>query len=508
MLPTAIRSLRLPLLVCAGLLTAEALALSLARQHVAAGWLVDFFFLILTRALLTAACAWRARNTIFLRRHWILLGSDFLLCAVALSIQSWIYYRSVILHGSVSLAADYADLILSFSGVPVIILLIIPSTGKSSSRAFFWIDTVLAILWGYIIYLKLFGVIPFTQAELHPEPAKIQILLAVATGVVMIVAAFLRFISATTIDERNFFRFLMIFLVINDFLLELHDIVAGELLTATYYELLGTIPILISLLLVLALPGETPEASIPKPPGKIAEVVNIAAPSLLTLMVMGAGVDAMRRFFGFGLGVAAIGFILYLVRSVIIQLNLERSERSLKQARDKLEAISLTDALTGVANRRCFDGRLVAEWNRAVRTQSTLSLLMMDIDYFKNLNDTQGHQAGDDCIAMVARAISDCLPRSGDLLARYGGEEFCVMLPATDAEGAKMVATKMREAVYSLGIPNPTLIGSQASISVGIATCTFPTEHTSHQLIQTADKALYRAKQNGRNRVEVALSPV
>lgn len=328
-----------------------------------------------------------------------------------------------------------------------------------------------------------------------------------ATAVVVIVATFLRFISATTLDERNFFRFLTISLVVNGVLLELHDIVAGELLTATYYELLGTVPILISLLLVQALPRETPHASVPKPPGKIAEVLNIGCPSLLTLMLMSAGVDAMRRFFNFGLGVVATGFTLYLIRSVIIQRNLERSERSLKEARDKLEAISITDALTGVANRRRFDEMFAAEWNRALRTRNTLSLLMMDIDYFKILNDTQGHQAGDECIAMVARAISSCLPRSGDLLARYGGEEFCVILPATDSDGAQIIATKVREAVYGLGIPNQTPIGSRASISVGIATCIFPTGSTAHALLETADKALYRAKQNGRNRVEGALSP-
>jgi diguanylate cyclase (GGDEF)-like protein len=500
--------MRFSFLVCCGLIAAEALALSLAHRSVAAGWMVDFFFLILTRAMLTAACAWRATKAVSLRTHWILLGSEMLLQVIALSIQSWIYYRSVILHGSVSLAADYADLILSLSGVPLIILLTIPSSGKSSSREFFWIYTVQAILWGYIEYLKLFGVIPFTQAELHPEPAKIQILLSLTTGAVTIVVAFLRFISATTVDERSFFRFFTIYLVVINVLIELHDIVAGEFTTASYYELLGTIPILVALLLVLALPGETLEAAIPRPPGRIAEVLNIAAPSLLTLMLMGAGVDAMRRFFNFGSGVVAVAFTLYLVRSVIIQRNLERSERSLKEARDKLEAISLTDALTGVANRRCFDDVLVAEWNRAVRTRDTLSLLMLDIDHFKNLNDTQGHQAGDECIVMVARAISDCLPRSGDMPARYGGEEFCVILPSTDSEGARIVATRMREAVHGLAIPNETPAGLHVSISVGIATCYFPSDLTAHQLLEAADKALYRAKKNGRNRVEAVLSSV
>lgn len=501
------RSLRVPLRACIGLLAAQALALLLTRHNVVAGWLLDFFFLILTRALLTAAYAWRATKAVSLRTHWILLGSGMFLVVIALSMESMVYYHSAVLHGAVNTAANYSDLIYSLGGVATIILLTLPSSGKPYPRAFFWIDTVQAILWGYIVYLKLFGVIPFTSAEIHPASAQTQVIFNVATVAVGTIVGFLRFISATTVDERNFFRFFTIMLVVTQVMLNLHDVVAGDAKTASFYEFLGTIPILIVLLLILALPKETSESAIPEPSGRIAEILNIGCPSLLTLMVMGAGLDAMRRFFNFGLGVIAVAFTLYLVRSVIIQRNLEHSERSLKSARDKLEAISLTDALTGVANRRCFDDALAAEWNRAVRTRNPLSLLMMDIDYFKNLNDTQGHQAGDDCITMIARAIFDCLPRSGDLLARYGGEEFCVILPATDSEGAQIVATKMREVVHSLGIPNQTLIGSQTSISVGIATCTFPTGSTAHALLEAADKALYRAKQNGRNRVEVALSP-
>jgi diguanylate cyclase (GGDEF)-like protein len=501
--------LRFTLLACLSLVAANALALLLTRHSVTAGWLADFFFLILTRALLSAAYLWRATKAVSLRKHWILIGSGMLLAAIALSIDAWIFFSAAILHHFMNTAAsDYANLILSLGGVPVIILLTLPSTGKSYSMAFFWIDTVIAILWGYIVYLKLFGVIPFTHAAIHPASNQTQIILNVATGVVVLVVAFLRFISATTVDERNFLRFFTISLLISDVMLDLHDIVAGGFATATYYDLLGTIPMLISLLLVLMLPDETSETSVPMPPGKIAEVLNIACPSLLTIMLIGAGVDAMRHFFNFGIGVMAIGFTLYLVRSVIIQRNLEQSERSLKEARDKLEAISLTDALTGVANRRCFDNTLVTEWNRAVRTQSALSLLIMDIDHFKHLNDTQGHQAGDDCIIMVAKAIRDCLPRSGDLLARYGGEEFCVILPTTDSKGVQTVAHKMREAVHSLAIPNETSAGPYVSISVGIATCYFPTNLTAHQLFAAVDKALYRAKENGRNRVEVALSSV
>jgi diguanylate cyclase (GGDEF)-like protein len=505
---TTARNVRVSLIVGFSLIVAEVLALTLTRHAAAAGWLVDFFFLILTRALLTVAYAWRATKAVSLRRHWILIATGLLLAVIGLSMGAWIFYTSIVLHGSINTVADYSNLVISLGGVPVVILLTLPSSGKPYPKMFFWMDTIQAILWGYIVYLKLFGVIPFTHAELHPASGQTQIIFNVITGAVMIIVGFLRFISATTLDERNFFRFFTVTLFITDVLITLHDIAAGDAQIAGYYELLGTIPVLISLAILLALPKETPEAAIPKPPGRIAEVLNIGCPSLLTLMLMGAGVDAMRHYFQFGLEMVAVAFTLYLVRSVIIQRNLEHSEQSLKAARDRLETLSLTDPLTGVANRRRFEETLAAEWSRAARMQNALSLLITDIDYFKNLNDTQGHQAGDDCIAMVARAFHGCLSRTNDLLARYGGEEFCIILPATDSEGAQLVAVKMREAVYNLMIPNQTSLGSHVSISVGIATCVSPADCTAHELLEIADKALYRAKQNGRNRVEAALFPV
>jgi diguanylate cyclase (GGDEF)-like protein len=175
-------------------------------------------------------------------------------------------------------------------------------------------------------------------------------------------------------------------------------------------------------------------------------------------------------------------------------------EQRLQEANELLQYLSTIDGLTGVSNRRTFDERLELEWNRGLRTSALLSLIMLDIDYFKAYNDTYGHQGGDGCLKQVASVIQETLGRSTDLLCRYGGEEFCVILPETNEAGAKTVGEKIRRAIEELKIPHS---GSEilpwVTISVGTATM-IPSAYTSFMnLISNADKAVYKAKLDGRN---------
>ena len=175
-------------------------------------------------------------------------------------------------------------------------------------------------------------------------------------------------------------------------------------------------------------------------------------------------------------------------------------EEKLQEANEILQRLSTIDGLTGVSNRRAFDERLELEWNRSCRHSTSLSLIMLDIDYFKAYNDTYGHQGGDDCLKQVASVIQDTLGRSTDLLCRYGGEEFCVILPETDEVGAKSVGEKIRTAIEVLEIPHAgSKILPWVTISVGAATM-IPTVYTSFEnLISNADKAVYQAKRDRRN---------
>lgn len=171
-----------------------------------------------------------------------------------------------------------------------------------------------------------------------------------------------------------------------------------------------------------------------------------------------------------------------------------------------LVRLSTVDALTGIANRRRFDEVLYKEWRRAMRRQYPITLVMCDIDFFKQYNDAQGHQAGDECIRSVARSIEETLKRPGDLVARYGGEEFAAILPDTGFDGAQIVAESVRSAIAELGIPHGrSSVASRVTLSVGAATMV-PARGvpaTGDQLVEAADKALYAAKAAGRNRVTV-----
>lgn len=177
-----------------------------------------------------------------------------------------------------------------------------------------------------------------------------------------------------------------------------------------------------------------------------------------------------------------------------------RNQLGVKRRIDQLERYANQDSLTEVANRRCFDLTLDAEWRRAMRSGQPLALVMIDVDCFKQYNDLYGHREGDHCLRRVARAMSRALTRPGDFLARYGGEEFAAILPATDLEGARCIGERLRRAVAELDIPQQRPDGTgKVSISVGCG-CMNPSANlTCYTLLQAADEHLYVAKHAGRN---------
>jgi diguanylate cyclase (GGDEF)-like protein/PAS domain S-box-containing protein len=175
-----------------------------------------------------------------------------------------------------------------------------------------------------------------------------------------------------------------------------------------------------------------------------------------------------------------------------------------KMAQLALEQLATRDGLTGLANRRCFDDTLHAEWARALRQQQPLSLLMVDVDNFKAYNDANGHLGGDECLKRIARAVASEM-RANDLVARYGGEEFAVILPNQSLKGAAIVAERIRCRVEQLQLPS-TAPTRHVTVSIGAATAMAGPDNTASQLVATADAALYRAKHMGRNRISLPLS--
>jgi diguanylate cyclase (GGDEF)-like protein len=207
-----------------------------------------------------------------------------------------------------------------------------------------------------------------------------------------------------------------------------------------------------------------------------------------------------------GLEIGAIDYITKPFRLTAVKARV-RNHLELKLARDRLEGLATMDGLTGIPNRRKFDDFLALEWRRARRSAENLSLILIDIDYFKAFNDHYGHQAGDDCLKRVAAALKDGIKRPADLIARYGGEEFACVLLDTDIAGALKVATNLREIIFSLDIPHaasPT--AACLTISLGVASMIDSETDTPQDLIARADQNLYKAKATGKNRAEAVTS--
>ncbi|MEH2258883.1 MAG: diguanylate cyclase [Nostoc sp.] len=181
-----------------------------------------------------------------------------------------------------------------------------------------------------------------------------------------------------------------------------------------------------------------------------------------------------------------------------LQQKLEAKNEELQQ----LSTIATIDFLTQVANRRRFEEYLDIEWRRMTRSQQPLSLILVDVDFFKSYNDTYGHPMGDRCLSKIARVMKDAVQRPADLVARYGGEEFAVILSNTDIHGAAHIAEKICFAVRKLAIPHEnSQVSSYVTLSAGLATVIPISNSNFQKIIVTADKALYQAKAAGRDRV-------
>jgi diguanylate cyclase (GGDEF)-like protein/PAS domain S-box-containing protein len=182
-----------------------------------------------------------------------------------------------------------------------------------------------------------------------------------------------------------------------------------------------------------------------------------------------------------------------------------------KDLEEKLETLATQDGLTGIANRRRFDERLLEEWGRAYRERTRLGLLMIDLDHFKQFNDSYGHQVGDECLRSIAGILTKEAQRTTDLPVRYGGEEFAMLLPNTDAAGCARIGERIRRAILEAGIPHAlNLPCGLVTASVGGAICRPAVERSAGHasLLEAADRALYEAKDGGRNRVVMAVPAV
>ena len=203
----------------------------------------------------------------------------------------------------------------------------------------------------------------------------------------------------------------------------------------------------------------------------------------------------------FGLTLGAIDYITKPFSVPIIKAKI-KNHLAVKYYQDTLKINTDVDPLTQIANRRRFDDTMTVEINKAKRTGTILSVLLLDIDHFKFYNDTYGHLEGDSCLKKVAAALSTSLKRPKDLAARWGGEEFACLLPNTNAKGAQNVAEVLREAIQNLSIPHKSSpVNEVVTVSVGVVASNPMDDNSFDNLLKRADEALYQAKESGRNRI-------
>jgi diguanylate cyclase (GGDEF)-like protein len=457
------------------------------------------FLLVAPWPCLTACC-WRAKVSAGqVRLGWAMIALAVLLWAAGMSLSAW---EDLSVHAPLGVAY-YSDFIYFLYGVPILLVISWP-TESERIPLFLWLDGLQVAMTSCLAYITLFSALPFTHELSQPVSVSLMAETFAIENLVLACLATVRLLtSSKTAEERTLYQVLTGFLwtyALCEIWYNHMVILLNEQMGL--YDLLSALPIILLTVAALILPVGEPVSARAAKGSLVAELIDSGSPVVYTLVMLTLSVVLVRRHFYIGIVSIMIALVIYAVRTTALQSYYVRSQRALREARDELEEISLRDGLTGVANRRCFDQVLDREWRRAVRMKHALSLLMIDLDHFKSLNDRYGHRAGDACLIRVAEALRVALPREGDLLARYGGEEFAAILVGTGREGAEIVAAGMLASVRGLGIENVTAPGRIATISIGIAAAEPLLGESAERLVEAADQALYRAKAKGRDRAE------
>jgi diguanylate cyclase (GGDEF)-like protein len=467
---------------------------------------VSALFVLLFSLAAAGACYRRSTQTSGLvPRKW-----DFLASALSLwSIGEATYALRLFFPGLGRVHVLGPEFYFLVYGIPVL-LAISTSNEERDSVLFVVIDSLQAIFAVILVYVD----ISVLQVGATAAPNLTNLYAAGAW--ILATATLLRLLAHPRGEEKTLYRILFLYLIVFA-LLALpwqRRSIFNALPLGQYRDLLADFTFLIlfgGCLLVRKHPE--PEDTVVET-NTFALVLNNGSPILFTLAVLGLGALIARIHFGFGIAAISLSLLLYCFRAALLQSaylraqhELTRSQYALREANSRLKQLSLHDALTRLPNRRLFDQTLESEWNRAQRNRRPLSVLIIDVDCFKTLNDLYGHPTGDECLSRIAAALHGTLRRAGEVVARYGGEEFVAILPDIDADGAARIAEAMREAVFALRIANKgSVVGPFVTASFGVATIEPDEVSSPSALVAAADGALYCAKRNGRNRIAVAAS--
>ncbi len=318
-------------------------------------------------------------------------------------------------------------------------------------------------------------------------------------GVILATGATLRLVGSTDEEEKRFFFLLSITMWIALVVSTIRNSLT-LVRNATFWDVVLDAQFLVIFIMILAVYRPPAWLSRFRPSKALLHITKISNSLVEGLVLVAIGIAVARYHFVIGSIGIALAIAIYGWRNALIQASLEEAEESLLALNGELRGLVILDGLTGIPNRRAFDLALEREANLSSRTRYPIGLLMIDIDHFKVLNDTYGHEEGDRCLRLVARALMNAVTRSRDFLGRYGGEEFSGIFPGIHMSGLEEVSQRLCDAVHALELPHPNSPTGHVTISVGAVLGIASGMKPLHDLVLQADDALYLAKRHGRDR--------
>jgi diguanylate cyclase (GGDEF)-like protein len=483
------------LLLAGAFLVLHALVPVLVPAHASSA--ASYLFIVLAPALAMLTALQRARHAGFSpAAGWSLAAAAMLLWTLGAAASA----RQELWLGNADLTPRDSMLLYVLFGVPLA-WAIASVWGQREARMVRAIDAVLATTLGVLFFVYTWAL--GSAGELATDAQlKLMVWMFDAENAFLFLGVLVRWHAADSPEERNFFSamsgYLGLYLaaaVLNNHWITVNpDPQLGFSL-----DVVSSAPFMLFIVLARRVPAAG--ATFRRPPRRRVQYAQSASPLCMAIALLLLGLVLVKTRYEVGCAGILIAVLGYGLRSTLSELRHIETVDGLRDDQRSLEALAWNDALTGVANRRAFDAALDRESRRAGRGHHVLSLLMIDIDEFKRLNDHYGHVVGDQCLRRVARELQQLVQRPADLLARYGGEEFVVLLADTERQGATQLAQILCKAVEAMQLENVDSKAGIVTISVGVASATPVGEMSPAGLIQAADAALYRAKQAGRNRV-------
>ena len=439
-------------------------------------------------AVAAMAC-WRAALVADaeLRPNWRLAALAFLFWAWGSIISLWIPMDS---------SAGPVDFSYFLCSVALLLALTVPEIDRPRSL-FLLLDGLQALLGAVLGYTVIFGAVPFSSQQLTPLSGASILSIYDVENVCMAALAALRFFGGNRSPSRHHFdRAMLLFTLTFGVLGSVYDHIAPPdtstldvMLDPAFLVLAGAAGLGTCSL------SETDRLRTP-----FAAFVDSIGPVFLTAGLLVVGAWIARQQVVAGITSILVAVAIYALRASLLHARCLVTQQDLRQAKDRLERLSLEDGLTGVGNRRAFDSTLATLWAEAKQTGAPLAVLFVDVDFFKKYNDRHGHPMGDRCLVRVAEVLRELACPQRGFVARYGGEEFAMLLPVTCGQVALATALQARQAIASLDLVNRSGASAPVTVSVGFALST--QAHNEEAFLLEADDALYRAKHRGRDRVE------